>query len=205
MRIADMRQIVNEAESKAKKARRRVSDEFHEHYKYLVAGQPPDTGKRKRRNIVLPDADTSRAAALMNMQKRIGFLKSTVQSDIFQVEEYSSRARQYSVEIWKKYSIPFACLVFVFVGCPLGVMTRGGNFGISAGISLGFYILYWACLIGGEKLADRGFLEPAFSMWLGNIVVGLLGALLTLRMHNETFSLPGLGFLARIAEKFKKG
>ncbi|MFP4528933.1 MAG: LptF/LptG family permease [Candidatus Kapaibacterium sp.] len=205
MDIADMREIVDEAESKANAARSRVDEELREHYDYLMGMPPKDTIANRGMIRMAATGDTSRAAALMNSQKRLGFLKSSVQSDGFQIEEYSSRARQYSVEIWKKYAIPFACIVFVLVGCPLGVMTRGGNFGISAGISLGFYIIYWACLIGGEKLADRGFLSPAFSMWLGNIIVGMLGILLTLRIHHESFRLPGLDFLGRIAERFKRG
>jgi len=105
--------------------------------------------------------------------------------------DYESRARQYEVEIQKKYAIPFACFVFLLVGCPLGVMTKGGNFGISAAISIGFYIFYWACLIGGEKLADRGMLDPALSMWLGDILVGIMGIILIVKVNNESLRIPG--------------
>ncbi len=79
------------------------------------------------------------------------------------------------VEIYKKYSIPFACVVFVMIGAPLGMITRKGGFGVAAGMSLGFFLLYWACLIGGEKLADRELLSPFLSMWVANIVLGLAG------------------------------
>jgi lipopolysaccharide export system permease protein len=106
---------------------------------------------------------------------------------VSQKEQYAKRKRQYQVEIQKKYAIPFACLLFVFVGCPLGIITKGGNFGFSAAISLAFYIFYWACLIGGEKLADRGMLSPQLSMWLGNAIIALFGLLLTLRVNNESF------------------
>ncbi len=63
----------------------------------------------------------------------------------------------YEVEIYKKYSIPFACVVFILVGAPLGYRVRSGGFGIAAGLSLLFFLLYWACLMGGEKLADRAY------------------------------------------------
>lgn len=101
---------------------------------------------------------------------------------------------KYLVEIHKKYAIPAACFVFIFVGCPLGIITRRGNFGISAAISLGFYILYWACLIGGEKLADRGIIAPWLGMWLANIIIGSIGAVLTIRVSNESFSF-GLSYI----------
>lgn len=87
----------------------------------------------------------------------------------------------YQVEIDKKYSIPFACIVFVLIGAPLGVLTKRGGFGIAAGMSLGFFLLYWIFLIGGEKLADREMLSPFWSMWSANFVMGFIGLYLTIR------------------------
>jgi lipopolysaccharide export system permease protein len=87
----------------------------------------------------------------------------------------------YWVEIHKKYSIPFACIVFVLIGAPLGVKTKRGGFGMAAGMSLGFFLLYWAFLIGGEKLADRQMLSPFLSMWTANFVLGAAGLYLTFR------------------------
>ncbi|MFZ1080888.1 MAG: LptF/LptG family permease [Candidatus Kryptoniota bacterium] len=90
------------------------------------------------------------------------------------------------VEIQKKYSIPFAAIVFVFLGAPLGMMARRGNFGVSAGLSLLFFVIYWAFLVAGEKLSDREMLSPFLAMWLANIVLGGLGLVLTYRVSKET-------------------
>lgn len=90
------------------------------------------------------------------------------------------------VEIQKKYSIPFAAIVFVFLGAPLGMMSRRGNFGVSAGLSLLFFVIYWAFLVAGEKLADREMLSPFLAMWLANIVLGGAGLILTYRVSKET-------------------
>ena len=82
---------------------------------------------------------------------------------------------KYDVEIYKKYSIPFACLVFALIGAPIGYKVKKGGFGIAAGLSLFFFLLYWASLIGGEKLADRGLLSPFLGMWIVNIILGIFG------------------------------
>lgn len=87
----------------------------------------------------------------------------------------------YEVEIYKKYSIPFACIVFTLVGAPLGYRVRKGGFGIAAGLSLLFFLLYWACLMGGEKLADRTIVSPFMGMWIANIIIGCLGLYLMFR------------------------
>jgi lipopolysaccharide export system permease protein len=61
------------------------------------------------------------------------------------------------------------------IGAPLGFRVKRGGFGIAAGLSLFFFLLYWASLIGGEKLADRGIVTPFMGMWLVNVVLGLFG------------------------------
>lgn len=93
----------------------------------------------------------------------------------------SLRQRQknsYIVEIHKKYAISAACFVFVLIGAPLGVRIRRGNLGVSVGVSLCFFLLYWACLLGGEELADRDLVDPVWAMWAANIVIGVPGAVL---------------------------
>ncbi len=91
----------------------------------------------------------------------------------------------YLVEIHKKYSIPFACLVFVLIGAPLGIRSHRGGIGVAASLSVLFFLIYWAFLIGGEDLADRGLLTPAMAMWAPNILLGAIGIYLVLRTIRE--------------------
>lgn len=91
------------------------------------------------------------------------------------VTSFQQEINSLAVEIHKKYAIPVACVVFALIGAPLGILVRRGGFGTSAGISLGFFIFYWACLIGGEELADRRFISAFWAMWTANLVLGLAG------------------------------
>ncbi len=90
------------------------------------------------------------------------------------------KINQYLVEIHKKFSIPTACIVFVLVGVPLGIMAGKRGQAIAV-ISIGFFALYWAFLRGGEILADREVIPPYLSMWAPNIVIGACGLYLTFR------------------------
>jgi lipopolysaccharide export system permease protein len=102
------------------------------------------------------------------------------------IEKYDEdQINSYLVEIHKKYSIPVACLVFVFIGAPIGIMAKRGTFTVATSLSFGFFLLYWASLIGGEKLADRGIIPPWVGMWTANILLGMFGVYLTLRMGRE--------------------
>jgi lipopolysaccharide export system permease protein len=93
---------------------------------------------------------------------------------------------QYMVEVHKKYAIPVACLVFVLIGAPLGIMARRGGLTIGASYSLLFFLINWVCLIGGETLADKMIIPPAVAMWSGNVIVGVFGIFLMVLMLRET-------------------
>ena len=83
------------------------------------------------------EGESPAARALQKAQ----FLNTEVSSTLFRMEMLNKQIGQYLVEIHKKYSIPAACVVFVLVGVPLGIMARKGGFGIAATLSLGFFVL----------------------------------------------------------------
>ena len=93
---------------------------------------------------------------------------------------------KYLVEVHKKFAIPVACIVFVLVGAPLGIMARRGGIAVGASYSVFFFILYWAFLIKGENMADRLVISPFTAMWTGNILIGVCGIILIARMVRET-------------------
>jgi lipopolysaccharide export system permease protein len=111
---------------------------------------------------------------------------------------------RYEVEIHKKYSIPFACIVFVLLGIPLGLSTRKGSAGIALGISLLVILAYYLFLIAGEQLADRRMMPAFLSMWLPNIILGAFGVILTARSLHEGNPLPLGRLTSRIRSFFQR-
>jgi len=92
------------------------------------------------------------------------------------------RVAEFWVEIHKKISIPFACMLFVLIGAPIGILTRNGNLGVAALISAAILTIYFMAIIQGEKLADRGAISPFMGMWAINIVYLVIGFFLTLHV-----------------------
>ncbi|MFC1693413.1 LptF/LptG family permease [Candidatus Latescibacterota bacterium] len=82
---------------------------------------------------------------------------------------------RYLVEIHKKNSIPFASIVFVLIGASLGMLIRRSGASIGIGMSIGFFMLYYIFLIGGESAGDRMIVDPWLAMWAPNIVLGTVG------------------------------
>jgi lipopolysaccharide export system permease protein len=79
------------------------------------------------------------------------------------------RAR-YEIELNKKFSLAFACLIFLILGAPLGYLfRRGGIAGIIVGVLL--FSLYYILVLSGEEFADRRGFSPFWAMWLPNLVI----------------------------------
>jgi lipopolysaccharide export system permease protein len=142
-------------------------------------------------NVPLPGVDLDHAT------------QQSVRYDLYNVHRLERDAREYLVEIHKKFSIPFACIVFVFIGAPLGIMSRRGTFGVGASLSLGFFFFYWACLKGGENLADRGFFDPWVGMWIANIVLGIIGLYLTIRTARENLTINWSGLIRFVPKSWR--
>ncbi|MFQ6611279.1 MAG: LptF/LptG family permease [Fidelibacterota bacterium] len=123
--------------------------------------------------------------ALEKFNRRFKNLKRGISSDLRLIRSYGNSINKYRVELHKKFSIPVASIVFILVGAPLGIMARKGGFAVSMAFSLGFFIIYWAFLIAGEELADRGLLSPFLSMWLPNFILGATGLFLYYKTSKE--------------------
>ncbi|MGH7732632.1 MAG: LptF/LptG family permease, partial [Gemmatimonadales bacterium] len=90
------------------------------------------------------------------------------------------KRNDFLVEIWKKWALSFACLIFALVGVPLALRFPRGGMGLVIGAGLGLFSLYYSALIGGEALGKRGLISPFWSMWAPNVVL-LVAALIGIR------------------------
>lgn len=96
-----------------------------------------------------------------------------------------ARIAEFLIEVHKKLSIPFACVIFVLVGAPIGMLTKKGNLGFAAIISSILLTIYFLAVIQGEKLADRQLISPFLGMWGINIFYLLIGIILTLHVSSS--------------------
>lgn len=134
---------------------------------------------------------------------RVKEAKNIVLAHFKRIEWVNREIEKYDVEVYKKYALPAACIVFVLIGAPLGVMVRKGGFGVAAGISLFFFLVYWAFLIGGEKLSERDFFSPFWGMWAANILIGIAGIVLTIRINLESVTITFEFFRKFVPKKWR--
>jgi lipopolysaccharide export system permease protein len=95
------------------------------------------------------------------------------------------RRNRYGIEIQKKFSLAFACIVFVLVGAPIALRFPRGGVGLVIGVSFFVFAVYYVGLIGGESLANKNIVPPAWAMWADNIIFLIVGIVLISRMGRE--------------------
>ncbi len=83
-------------------------------------------------------------------------LQTNLESYEFGAFDYTVRLRWTALEFQRRYGQALACFIMFFIGAPLGALIRKGGIGVSAIISLLFFVLYWVIDITGVKLARDG-------------------------------------------------
>lgn len=102
-----------------------------------------------------------RETARMKVEQKNSELK-------YKIKQYN----RFLVEIYKKVSIPFACIIFLVLGAGVGqTMRRGGMLAVLVSVLL--FSAYYILILVGEELADRNTLPPIWGMWLPNLVMAI--------------------------------
>ncbi len=122
------------------------------------------------------------SASLLSQDPMTQQIVTGTRSRAARVVALEQSVNRYRVEIHKKMAIALACIVFTLIGPPLALrFPRGGVGFVLTGSAIIFFI-YWAGLLMGEAAADRRLADPAVTMWLGNVVMAVVGAVLVAGM-----------------------
>jgi len=108
------------------------------------------------------------------------FRKNTVllQLKKSQIQETEKQIRIYTLEMHKKYSLAAACIIFLIVGLPIGMMTKTSGIGVSLLVSSLIFLVYYIFLIVGEEMGERGIINPALGMWFPSLIFLVIGLFL---------------------------
>jgi len=98
-----------------------------------------------------------------------------VNSARYQDEQNLKTTRKFAVEYHKKFAIPLAAFSFVLVAMALALKYPRSGIGLVIGGSLVIFLGFYILLIGGENLADVGFISPATAMYAPLVIFTLLG------------------------------
>ncbi len=136
----------------------------------LLAGIPPVS-----KQMVITGAISH-----LKMQKQNFEFKS------YTVEDDQFIKRRHEIELQKKFTLSLACLIFFFIGAPLGAIIRKGGLGTPIVISVLLFIVYYIFDNSGYKLARDGRWPVWQGVWLSSAVLLPLGIFLTKKAVDDS-------------------
>ena len=86
---------------------------------------------------------------------------------------------KHEIERHRKFTLSFACLIFFFIGAPLGAIIRKGGLGMPVVISVIMFIIYYIIDNTGYKMVKEGLWLSYQGMWLSSFVLLPIGIFLT--------------------------
>lgn len=102
------------------------------------------------------------------------------------IKEKQMNIRRHSIEWHRKFALSFACLIFFFIGVPLGAIIRKGGFGMPVVISVLMFIFYYIIDNAGTKMAREGFWPAWRGMWLSSAILLPVGIFLTYKAVGDS-------------------
>ena len=131
-------------------------------------------------------SDDERYRALETAIEKAKAQKDKIDYNALMLNDYQRYIRKHEIELYRKFTLSFACLIFFFIGAPLGAITRKGGLGAPVVISVVMFIVYYIIDNAGYKMA-RETLWPCWAgMWLSSMVLLPIGIFLTYKAATDS-------------------
>lgn len=153
-----------------------------------------DTVKIENANIQEYNVDSLYAAASLTQKQKVLSSATSraenVSSDLsfkkFTMENNDYAIRKHKTEWHKKITISLSCLLFFFIGAPLGGIIRKGGLGMPVIVSVLVFIIYYIIDNTGYKMARDGKWIVWMGMWTSSAVLAPLGIFLTYKSNKDS-------------------
>ncbi len=145
-------------------------------------------------NVEVPSPDTllqSKRAEEQSAILQSAFMKADNNSNEYLFRSFNKTTTQKTInrhwiEWHRKFTIPFTCLIFFFIGAPLGSIVRKGGLGTPIVISVILFIIYYIVENVGYKMTRDGVWVHWFGMWFSSLVLLPIGVFLTHKAVNDS-------------------
>ena len=170
---------------------------------YRNLGDAPDWSYTHYRDSVMTTSSARDLELTQHALENVASQKAALEEYDRNTYRYVSPIRKMTIEQYRKFTLSLACLLFFFIGAPLGSILRKGGLGAPVIISSFIFLLYWVIDISGKKLARDGAVTPFEGSFISSAVLFPVGMYLLWAAISEKafdFSM----FKYRFSQLFKK-
>jgi lipopolysaccharide export system permease protein len=127
-----------------------------------------------------------RDRTLRNALDRVNALQMEWQAKGLTMKEMDSNIRSHLNDWHKKITLSLSCLMFFFIGAPLGAIIRKGGLGMPVVVSVLFFVIYFIIDSGATRLAKSGELNVVLGVWMSTLVLSPVGAFFTYQSNRDS-------------------
>ena len=124
--------------------------------------------------------------ALKYASDRLGSLASDWKVKSMQMKDADNNIRRHVADWHKKITLSLSCLIFFFIGAPLGAIIRKGGLGLPVVISVIIFVLYYIIDSGSSRVAKSGEMNLLLGVWMSTLVLAPLGAFFTYKSNKDS-------------------
>ena len=121
-----------------------------------------------------------------SMKARVSSLLNDAQYNAIIIQDNESYYNRHAIELHRKFTLSFACLIFFFIGAPLGAIIRKGGLGMPVVVSVLMFIVYYIIDTMGVKFARESVIDVWQGMWLSSFVLLPIGIFLTYKAATDS-------------------
>lgn len=137
------------------------------------------------KSMTLEDSLRTMSSAATHLQ----VLYADIQNRHFEDQSAYKKLRTNNQEWHRKFTFPFACLVFFFIGAPLGAIIRKGGIGVPVIVSIVFFLIYYIIDTFCQNMISSEKMEVWIGMWISTLVLVPVGVFLTISATRDSASL----------------
>ncbi|WP_068596366.1 LptF/LptG family permease [Vaginella massiliensis] len=125
----------------------------------------------------------------LNLNNAIISIERDINNNHFNIEEDKSRKKfmsRITLHYHRNWSYAVTCIIFFFIGAPLGAIVKKGGVGMPVIISIIVFILYFIVNLTAENMAKNGTMHPFLAGWAANFLFFPFSILLLLKANNDS-------------------
>lgn len=155
---------------------------------------PADSTKMKEERVAFINTDSiynsmtsqEKLKVLTTTGNRISSLASDWDMKSFLTKDTDNNIRSHRSDWHKKITLSLACIIFFFIGAPLGAIIRKGGLGMPVVISVLIFVIYYIIDSGATRVAKSGEMNIVLGTWMSTIVLAPLGAFFTYKSNKDS-------------------
>lgn len=175
-----------------------IAKKYYKEAKRRTYKTPVIASKKKTKEEFLPTTPMNidslyQIATLKQKEKYLTQTLSNVSSEQSNwqfksliIKDTDKRLRRHGTEWHKKITTSLACIIFFFIGAPLGGIIRKGGIGMPVVVSVLIFIVYYIIDNTGYKMARDGNTEIVIGMWISTFILAPVGFFLTYKSNNDS-------------------